>query len=59
MPHPSASCSLSVTAVCGDDGFDAGAGTLACLDDKGRLCSASHAATMRVFSDSGLEKEVA
>ena len=36
--HPSANRSL-VAAISCDDGLDAGAGTLACLDDVGRLQS--------------------
>ena len=36
LPHPSANCSLCVNAICGDD---AGAETLAFLDDEGRLRS--------------------
>ena len=35
--HPSTNCSLDITAVGGDDGLDAGAEALACLDDVGRL----------------------
>ena len=38
-PHPSANCSVDVTAVGGDDGLDAGAEAPAGLDDVGRLQS--------------------